>query len=121
MFLLQAALFAWLPHVSDYGMFTAICFVVLMCYGGGFATMPAFCADYFGATNVGSIYGLMLTAWGFGSAFGPSLIANIRQSTGHYSEALYIIAVIMLVSAVLPFIMRPPVISASISAAKARI
>ncbi len=113
MFLLQAALFAWLPHVSDYGLFTAICFVVLLCYGGGFGTMPAFCADYFGATNVGSIYGLMLTAWGFGSAFGPSLIANIRQSTGHYSESLYIIAGIMLVSAVLPFIMRPPVLSSA--------
>jgi len=25
--------------------------------------MPAFVADYFGSTNVGSIYGLMLTAW----------------------------------------------------------
>lgn len=109
MFLLQAVLFAWLPRVSDYALFTAICFVVLLCYGGGFGTMPAFCADYFGTANVGSIYGLMLTAWGFGSAFGPLLIANIRQSTGHYSESLYIIAGIMLVSAVLPFVMRPPV------------
>ncbi len=109
MFVLQAALFVWLPHVSSYALFTVICFVVLLCYGGGFGTMPAFCADYFGATNVGAIYGLMLTAWGFASALGPLLIANIRQTTGHYSEALNIIAAIMLVSAVLPFVMRPPV------------
>jgi MFS family permease len=48
-----------------------------MCYGGGFGTMPAFAADYFGSKNVGPIYGLMLTAWGFASAFGPLLIAHI--------------------------------------------
>jgi len=36
--------------------------------------MPAFAADYFGSRNVGPIYGLMLTAWGFASAFGPLLM-----------------------------------------------
>jgi OFA family oxalate/formate antiporter-like MFS transporter len=70
--------------------------------------MPAFAADYFGARDVGSIYGLMLTAWGFAGVFGPMLIANIRQSTGRYSEALSIIAVVMLVSAIIPLIVRPP-------------
>ena len=54
---------------------TFLTFVVLMCYGGGFGTMPAFAADYFGAKNVGPIYGLMLTAWGVASAVGPLLIA----------------------------------------------
>ncbi len=113
MFLLQAVLFVLLPHVAAYGAFTALCFIVLLCYGGGFGTMPAFAADYFGTRNVGSIYGLMLTAWGVGSAFGPLLIANIRQSTGHYNEALYIIAGIMLLSAILPLIVRPPATAAA--------
>ena len=108
MFLIQAAVFFVLPEVAHFGLFTTLAVVVLLCYGGGFGTMPAFCADYFGAKDVGSIYGLMLTAWGFGSALGPLVIANIRQSTGHYSEALYIIAGIMLVSAILPFLMHPP-------------
>ena len=40
--------------------------------------------------------------------FGPLLIAHIRETTGHYSEALRIIAVIMLISAVIPFIVHPP-------------
>jgi len=57
---------------------------------------------------VGSIYGLMLTAWGFAGVLGPTLIAHIRQSTGHYSQALHVIAVIVLISAVLPLITRPP-------------
>ena len=77
-----------------------VAFVTLLCYGGGFGTMPAFAADYFGAKNVGPIYGLMLTAWGFASAFGPLLIAYMRQSSGTYREALHVIAGVMLVSAV---------------------
>jgi hypothetical protein len=32
-----------------------------ICPGGRFGTMPAFAADYFGAKNVGAIYGLVLT------------------------------------------------------------
>ena len=70
--------------------------------------MPAFAADYFGSANVGSIYGLMLTAWGFAGVCGPTLIARVRQSTGHYTLALEMIAGIMLISAVLPWAIRPP-------------
>jgi MFS transporter, OFA family, oxalate/formate antiporter len=108
MFLLQAALFGLMPHVTGFGLFTTLAFGVLLCYGGGFGTMPAFATDYFGPTNVGSIYGLMLTAWGFAGVLGPMLIARIRQSTGHYSQALNVISIIVLASAALPLITRPP-------------
>jgi OFA family oxalate/formate antiporter-like MFS transporter len=108
MFLIQVIVFAVMPSVTSFGLLTLLAFIVMLCFGGGFGTMPAFCADYFGARDVGSIYGLMLTAWGFGSVLGPMLIAYIRQTTQHYSEALYLIAAIMLVSAVLPLIVRPP-------------
>ena len=108
MLLLQAGLFLLLPKIHSFGLFTAVAAVILLCYGGGFGTMPAFCADYFGSREVGSIYGLMLTAWGFGSALGPMLIANIRQSTGQYALALQIIAAIMLFAAVVPLLLRPP-------------
>jgi len=46
--------------------------------------MPAFAADFFGAKDVGSIYGAMLTAWGAATLFGPTLVARLRKSTGHY-------------------------------------
>jgi len=108
MFLVQAVLFWMMPHVSGFGVFTTLAFVILLCYGGGFGTMPAFATDYFGPTNVGSIYGLMLTAWGFAGVLGPTLIAHIRQSTGHYSQALHVIALIVLISALLPLITYPP-------------
>jgi OFA family oxalate/formate antiporter-like MFS transporter len=87
---------------------TAVSFIILMCYGGGFGTMPAFAADYFGPKNVGPIYGLMLTAWGFASAFGPLLIAHMREVTHEYGSALHVIAGVLAVSIILPFIVRPP-------------
>jgi OFA family oxalate/formate antiporter-like MFS transporter len=106
MFLLQAVLFFILPSQREFTMLATICFVVISCYGGGFGTMPAFAADFFGPKWVGSIYGLMLTAWGFAGVFGPLLVAGIRQSSGRYDQALIVIALIMLVSSVLPLILR---------------
>jgi OFA family oxalate/formate antiporter-like MFS transporter len=92
MFLLQVGLFWIFPGTSSAAILTVLAFIILMCYGGGFGTMPAFAADYFGSKNVGPIYGLMLTAWGFASAFGPLLIAHLRQSSGSYTSGLHVIA-----------------------------
>ena len=109
MFLLQVGLFWFLPAIGQVALLTVVSFVILMCYGGGFGTMPAFTADYFGSRNVGPIYGLMLTAWGFASAFGPLLLAHtLKVSGGDYTSGLRIIAIVMAVSTVLPILVRPP-------------
>jgi OFA family oxalate/formate antiporter-like MFS transporter len=108
MFLIQVLLFWFLPNVPSASLLTILAFIVLMCYGGGFGTMPAFAADYFGSKNVGPIYGLMLTAWGFASAFGPLLIAYMRQANGVYRGAFHIIAGVMALSMLLPIIVSPP-------------
>ena len=123
MFPIQAAIFAILPSVegsvcnsptgcqpilAGFSVLTALACAVLLCYGGGFGTMPAFVADYFGAENVGAIYGLMLTAWGFAGVLGPTLIAGLRQSTGQYNEALYVIAGLMLLSTAIPVFVGAP-------------
>lgn len=108
MFILQIGLFWLLPSLHAVSTVTVVSFIVLMCYGGGFGTLPAFAADYFGPKNVGSIYGLMLTAWGCASAFGPLLIAHMRQASGSYASGLHVIAVIMAVSVILPLLVRPP-------------
>jgi OFA family oxalate/formate antiporter-like MFS transporter len=108
MFIVQIILFWAFPSITSASMLTIVAFIVLMCYGGGFGTMPAFAADYFGSRNVGPIYGLMLTAWGFASAFGPLLIAYLRQASGSYGEGLHMIAGVMAVSVLLPLIVSPP-------------
>jgi OFA family oxalate/formate antiporter-like MFS transporter len=108
MFIIQALLFWFYPRIATVSLMTLITFIVLMCYGGGFGTMPAFAADYFGSKNVGPIYGLMLTAWGFASAFGPLLIAHMREVNGSYTGALHIIAGVMAVSVLLPIVLSQP-------------
>src|SRR5208282_5969923 len=108
MFLLQIGLFWMFPGTSSAAILTVLAFIILMCYGGGFGTMPAFTADYFGSKNVGPIYGLMLTAWGTASAFGPLLIAHTRQSSGSYTCGLHVIAGIMAASMILPILVSAP-------------
>jgi OFA family oxalate/formate antiporter-like MFS transporter len=108
MFIAQVLLFWFLPKITMPSLMTTVTFVILMCYGGGFGTMPAFTADYFGPKNVGPIYGLMLTAWSFASVFGPLYIARMRETAGNYGGALHVIAVVMAISILLPIIVRPP-------------
>ena len=110
MFLLQAVLFILLPFLgaASYLLLAVLSFIIVSCYGGGFGTMPAFSADYFGPANVGKIYGLILTAWSFGGVLGPLLISRVIDLTGSYTLAFYIIAAIMVSSAVVAFIVRPP-------------
>jgi MFS transporter, OFA family, oxalate/formate antiporter len=113
MYVFQFGLLWLLPSLSSVAVITVVSFVILMCYGGGFGTMPAFAADYFGSKNIGPIYGLMLTAWGCASYFGPQLIIKLLGPTGSYARGLHTIAVIMLISAALPIIVSPPKVSTS--------
>mgnify|MGYP001168468834 CR=1 FL=1 len=108
MFGLQVVLFALLPSLRTPLLFVAATALVALCYGGGFGTMPSWSADYFGPRYAGSIYGLMLLAWGLGAIPSPLMIARVRELTGTYTTALYVIAVAMLVALLLPLVARPP-------------
>lgn len=101
LFVLQIIAFLVLPSISNFAIFWIPCALIALCYGGGFGTMPAFAADFFGPKNAGIIYGAMLTAWSAGGIVGPILIASVN-----YKTALYIIAGIMFVSCALPFVAR---------------
>jgi OFA family oxalate/formate antiporter-like MFS transporter len=119
MFPLQALLFAVLPSIDDFAAFATLSCLILTCYGGGFGTLPAFTADRFGAQNVGPIYGLMLTAWSCAGVFGPMLIAAVRDRTGEYADALYVIAALMLASTIIPVVLgehgRKSIVTTTIS------
>jgi len=101
LFIIQIVAFAVLPSISTFAILLIPCALIALCYGGGFGTMPAFAADFFGPKNAGTIYGAMLTAWSAGGIVGPLLIASINTRT-----ALYIIAGIMVVSCALPLVAR---------------
>jgi MFS transporter, OFA family, oxalate/formate antiporter len=107
MFVIQVIVFALLPSINSYALLLIPAAIIALCYGGGFGTMPAFAADFFGPKNAGTIYGAMLTAWSAGGIVGPILITSFGTTNNpDYVTPLYIIAGIMLVSAALPLIAR---------------
>lgn len=99
MFLLQALAFAALADAGDPATLLVPAAVIAACFGGGFAVVPAFAADLFGARNAGTVCGAMLTAWSAGATAGPVLIASLP-----YQTALSVIAVGAAAGGVLPLL-----------------
>jgi MFS transporter, OFA family, oxalate/formate antiporter len=91
LFLVQSLAFCLLARIGDFASLLVLAGVIGLCFGGGFAVMPAFAADFFGAKHAGAIYGAMLTAWSAGCAAGPLLIASMD-----YRAAAAVIAGAML-------------------------
>ena len=81
----QIAVFAVLPQVGNPWLFGALISYVLLCYGGGFGTMPAFVLDEFGQSRMPVVYGSILTAWSAGGIAGPQLLAFLKD---HYAAHL---------------------------------
>jgi OFA family oxalate/formate antiporter-like MFS transporter len=102
MFITQAILYIILPQIGNTVLFTLIACYLLACYGGGFATMPAFVADSFGPTNIGRVYGIMLTAWGAAGVVGPLVFAQMK------GIALYVAAGLLIVGLLLALAYKRP-------------
>jgi len=110
MFLVQAAALAMMP-VLGAGSFSVLCLlasVVTSCYGGGYATMSALTATYYGTWDIGTIYGGILTASSVAGFGAPLLLARSVDVTGSYHPALYATGGLMLIGAVVPLVLRAP-------------
>jgi OFA family oxalate/formate antiporter-like MFS transporter len=92
MFATQAALYFYLPQVTDPMIFTVIACYLLACLGGGFAVMPAFAADSFGPSYIGKVYGFVLTAWGAAGVAGGLAFAKFDKQQALYTAAGLLIA-----------------------------
>jgi OFA family oxalate/formate antiporter-like MFS transporter len=102
MFISQAILYVLLPQIDNKLIFTIVACYLLACYGGGFATMPAFAADSFGPGYIGKVYGIMLTAWGAAGIVGPLVFAQIK------GIAVYVAAGLLILGFVLAFSYKRP-------------
>ncbi|EDY85248.1 transporter, major facilitator family [Verrucomicrobiia bacterium DG1235] len=91
-FVIQIVAFFVLPKTSSSFFFQAVVFLILTCYGGGFASIPAYIGDVFGTKRLSAIHGNILTAWAAAGLVGPLLAARVRESTGSYEQTLQIFA-----------------------------
>jgi OFA family oxalate/formate antiporter-like MFS transporter len=105
MFLTQAVLYVLVAMnvINNYYLFMVAACYLLACYGGGFATMPAFAADSFGPGYIGKVYGFMLTAWSCAGIVGPFVFAAYK------GQALYIAAALLAVGLLIAISYKPPV------------
>ncbi len=119
-FVLGALLFFFLPltgqgHLGSVGLFVTIAAVILSMYGGGFATIPAYLKDLFGAYNVSAIHGRLLTAWSTAGIVGPLIVngildhyvANKLPREEAYSLILHIMSGLLMVGLVANLLVRP--------------
>jgi OFA family oxalate/formate antiporter-like MFS transporter len=111
---IQAVVFFVMGGLHDFVTLGIAFAIVLLCYGGGFGTMPSFNADYFGTKFLGVNYGMIITAWGFAGIVGPLIAAFVKDKTGSFTQALVPVAIMLLVAAILPFLTKKPVESAAL-------
>jgi MFS family permease len=104
----QVGVFALVGRVHDLGAVAALFAVVLLCYGGGFGTMPSLVADWFGTRHLGVNYGWILSAWGVAGLAGPLFVAAVKDATGSYTGALPVMAGVLAAAVLLPLVARAP-------------
>lgn len=78
----QIAAFAILMFAKSPIVFSVVVCYVLLCYGGGFGTMPSFVTTVFGAKMMPVVYGAVLTAWSAAGIVGPQVVAVIKDRMG---------------------------------------
>ena len=75
----QMIVFGILMTERDPWIFSVLVCYILLCFGGGFATMPSFVLDVFGAKKMSAVYGVMLTAWAAAGVCGPLYIGYLKD------------------------------------------
>ncbi|MBH0173307.1 OFA family MFS transporter [Fictibacillus sp. 23RED33] len=105
-FLIQTVAFVLLPNVTNAFLFQLLLYLILTCYGGGFASIPAYIGDLFGTKQLGAIHGYILTAWAAAGLVGPLVVSWIRESTNSYSLTLYIFTGAFVVALAISLLIR---------------
>lgn len=76
----QIIIFIILLFVGNPYLFGLLVCYILLCYGGGFGTMPSFVGDVFTPRLMPVVYGTILTAWSAGGVLGPQIVAYMKDN-----------------------------------------
>ncbi|MDQ7067195.1 MAG: MFS transporter [Sulfurimonas sp.] len=97
-FVTQIIAFYFLTTVTSILIFQVLIYYIMMCYGGAFASIPAYIGDIFGTKELGAIHGYILTAWALAGLAGPIIIAYVKDTTGSYTDTLYVFVALFFVA-----------------------
>lgn len=105
-FALQIFAFFVLPSLTDVLMFQVVLYAIMTCYGGGFATLPAYIGDLFGTKQVSAIHGYVLTAWALAGMVGSTAASILRDATGSYSMMMKVFAGVFILALLVSIAMK---------------
>ncbi len=106
-FVIQIVAFPLLANLTGTPIaFMAVTFIILSCYGGGFASIPAYISDLFGLKEMPTIHGFILTAWSMAGIVGPMLNAYVYEKTHSYQQSLYVFGAAFVVALIISLLMK---------------
>ncbi|SEM67908.1 L-lactate MFS transporter [Lihuaxuella thermophila] len=105
-FVIQIVTYFLLPESTHALLFQILLFLILTCYGGGFASIPAYIGDLFGTKQLGAIHGYILTAWSAAGLAGPIFAAWVRDTTQSYVGTLYVFGMLFVVALAVSLLIR---------------
>lgn len=104
-FVTQIIAFYLLTTVTSILLFQILLYYIMTCYGGAFASIPAYIGDIFGTKELGAIHGYILTAWALAGLAGPIIIAYVKDTTGNYTNTLYVFVALFFVALITSILM----------------
>lgn len=105
-FLIQVAAFFILPFITNSFIFSVFLYIIVSCYGGGFASLPAFIGDLFGTKQLGAIHGYLLTSWSIAGVVGPMLVSSIYENTQSYTITFYVFGTMLAIGFIVSLLMK---------------
>ncbi|MFJ7678553.1 OFA family MFS transporter [Peribacillus sp. NPDC097198] len=105
-FTIQVIAFPLLIITDNPVIYQILLAIIYTCYGGGFASIPAYIGDLFGTKQLGAIHGYILTAWAAAGLVGPMFASWIRETTGSYSQSLIVFTGFFAVALIVSLLIR---------------
>ncbi|MFU8847812.1 MAG: MFS transporter [Opitutales bacterium] len=106
-FAIQIICFPLLANLTNSPLaFMLVTFLILTCYGGGFASIPAYISDLFGLKEMPTIHGFVLTAWSLAGIVGPMLNAYVYERTNSYQQSLYVFGGAFVIALIISLLMK---------------
>ena len=80
--------------------------VLMTCYGAGFSLIPPYLSDIFGAKELATLHGYILTAWAMAALVGPMLLSVTYELTKSYQMTLLVFIALYVVALVVSYLLK---------------